>query len=54
MDAGAAQDVRRLAYGQAVWSWPPDAGVKPLDDETTQGTVAKKPGTPGREHGGSS
>jgi len=28
MDAVVLQDVRRIAYGQAVWSWHPDAGVK--------------------------
>ena len=28
MDAVVPQDVRRIAYGQAVWFWLPDAGVK--------------------------
>ena len=28
MDAVAPQDVRHDAYGQAVWFWLPDAGVK--------------------------
>jgi hypothetical protein len=28
MDAVVSQDVRHLAYGQAVWFWLPDAGVK--------------------------
>ena len=28
MDAVVPQDVRRVAYGQAVWFWLPDAGVK--------------------------
>ena len=29
MDAVVPQDVRRVAYGQAVWFWLPDAGVNP-------------------------
>ena len=28
MDAVGPQDVRQVAYGQAVWSCPLDAGVK--------------------------
>jgi len=32
MDAFVPQDVRRAAYGQAVWSCPLDAGVKFVDD----------------------
>ena len=28
MDANVPQGVRRDAYGQAVWFWLPDAGVK--------------------------
>ena len=28
MDAVVPKDVRRNAYGQAVWFWLPDAGVK--------------------------
>ena len=28
MDAVVPQDVRRITYGQAVWSCPLDAGVK--------------------------
>jgi hypothetical protein len=31
MDAVVPQDVRDFAYGQAVWSCPPDAGVKPIE-----------------------
>jgi len=31
MDAVVSQDVRRVAYGQAVWSCPLDAGVKRVD-----------------------
>jgi hypothetical protein len=29
MDAVVPQDVRCVAYGQAVWFWLPDAGVNP-------------------------
>ena len=29
MDAGALPDVQRDADGQVVWSWSPDAGIKP-------------------------
>ena len=31
MDAVGSQDVRRIAYGQAVWSCPLDAGVKLIE-----------------------
>jgi len=31
MDAKAARRSRSDAYGQAVWSWRPDAGVKFVD-----------------------
>ena len=31
MDAVVPQDVRNAAYGQAVWFWLPDAGVKSAD-----------------------
>jgi hypothetical protein len=31
MDAVVPQDVRRVAYGQAVWSCPLDAGVKLIE-----------------------
>ena len=41
------QDVRRVAYGQAVWSCPPDAGVKSIE-MIRSATEANKPGTPGR------
>jgi hypothetical protein len=47
MDAVVPQDVRRIAYGQAVWFWLPDAGVNPWGQEPG-GMVANKPGTPGR------
>jgi hypothetical protein len=47
MDAVVPQDVRCVAYGQAVWFWLPDAGVNPRV-ESPGGMVAKKPGTPGR------
>ena len=42
MDAVVPQDVRRAAYGQAVWSCPADAGDQVLRDDS-QATVAKKP-----------
>ena len=55
MDAVVPQDVRRVAYGQAVWFWLPDAGVKfagwrcrPSVRHAAQAMVANKPGTPGR------
>ena len=41
MDAVAPQDVRRDAYGQAVWSCPANAGDNPWGQEPG-GTVAKK------------
>ena len=51
MDAVVPQDVRRDAYGQAVWFWLPDAGVKfagwrcrPSVRHAAQAMVAKKPG----------
>ena len=47
MDALEPQDVRRDAYGQAVWSCPLDAGVK-LCRAICAATVTKKPDTPGR------
>ena len=47
MDAVRPQDVRRNAYGQAVWFWLPDAGVK-FGEHFPQAMVAKKLGTPGR------
>jgi hypothetical protein len=34
---------RRVAYGKAVWSWRPDAGVK-LAGGIPLATVARKPG----------
>ena len=36
-----------FADGQAVWSCPPDAGVKSCET-FREATVANKPGTPGR------
>jgi hypothetical protein len=39
---------RHVADGEVVWSWRPDAGVKPVDDDP-QATVAKEPGHRG-EH----
>jgi hypothetical protein len=47
MDAVGLQDVRQDAYGQAVWSCPLDAGVKPYR-AICAATVTKKPDTPGR------
>src|ERR1700759_777195 len=46
MDAVGAQTMRTEAYGQAVWSWHLDAGVKFAGDP--QATGANKPDTPGR------
>jgi hypothetical protein len=34
------------ADGKGVWSWPPDAGVKFVEDDP-RATVATKPATPG-------
>ena len=31
MDVVVPQDVRHIAYGQAVWSCPLDAGVKSVE-----------------------
>ncbi|CCD84999.1 conserved protein of unknown function [Bradyrhizobium sp. ORS 285] len=39
-------DEGAVAYGEIVWSWPPDAEVKPASDLSV--TVANKPGAPGR------
>jgi hypothetical protein len=48
MDAWAAPDEAPAgADGKGVWSWSPDAGIEPADDEP-QAAVATKPGTPGR------
>ena len=46
MDAKAREMMRAQAYGQAVWSCPLDAGVKPV--EMRSATEANKPDTPGR------
>ncbi len=55
MDAVVLQTFGTSAYGQAVWFWLPDAGVKfvgwrcrPSVRHAAQAMVAKKPGTPGR------
>jgi hypothetical protein len=37
MGAKAARRSLSDAYGQAVWSWRPDAGVKFVDDFTDDG-----------------
>jgi hypothetical protein len=42
MDAKAARRSQSDAYGQAVWSWRPDAGVKFVDD-FSRATVANTP-----------
>ena len=47
MDAVDARAMRVDAYGQAVWSRPPDAGDKPAQT-IAPATEANKPGTPGR------
>ena len=54
MDAAAREMMRACAYGQAVWSCPPDAGVKfagwrcrPLVRHAAQAMVAKEPGHQG-------
>ena len=47
MDALGAADVRTKAYGQAVWSWHLDAGVK-LVEMHRSATGTNKPDTPGR------
>jgi len=36
------------ADGEVVWSWHPDAGVKPVEAMISQAMVATKPGSPGR------
>ena len=33
MAAAAHETNARLADGEGVWSWCPDAGIKPLGDE---------------------
>jgi len=47
----------RVADGEVVWSWSPDAGINPWDSSGSAfwstrrkpgGTVANKPGSPGR------
>ena len=47
MDAIVPQDVRNVAYGQAVWSWHLDAGVK-LVEMIDQRRGLTSPDTPGR------
>jgi hypothetical protein len=36
-----------VADGEVAWSWSPDAGIKPAEDDPPA-TGAIKPGTPGR------
>src|ERR1700760_138145 len=47
MDARDITDEDIDVDGQAVWSWLPDAGVKP-SEMIGKAMVANKPGTPGR------
>jgi hypothetical protein len=47
MDARGAGRGMRRADGKGVWSCPPDAGVKPAENDLPA-TEANKPGTPGR------
>jgi hypothetical protein len=37
MDAAACEMMRAVAYGQAVWSYPLDAGVKLCSDLHSDG-----------------
>jgi hypothetical protein len=37
MDGRVSQTSDIGAYGQAVWSWRPDAGVKLVNDVTSDG-----------------
>src|SRR5258708_22910981 len=39
---------RRVAYGKAVWSWRPDAGVKFLRNKFLRDDGGKKARSPGR------
>jgi len=39
---------RRVAYGKAVWSWRPDAGVKLLRSKLLRGDGGKKARSPRR------
>ena len=48
MDAVVPQDVRCIAYGQVVWLWSPDAGIKSVGN-FSRATEARKPGLR-REH----
>jgi hypothetical protein len=43
MDAVVPQDVRDIAYGQAVWSCPLDAGVKLREKRFAQRRWLKSP-----------
>jgi hypothetical protein len=43
MDAACHEANDALADGEVVWSWRPDAGAKPRNDDC-EVTVAKEPG----------
>jgi hypothetical protein len=43
MDAAASKTNDAAAYGEVVWFWHPDAGVKLAGNEPLM-TVARKPG----------
>ena len=47
MDAVVPQDVRCIAYGQVVWLWSPDAGIKSVGNFLT-GDGGKKARSPAR------
>jgi hypothetical protein len=52
VDAGGAADERAgLADGEVVWSWHPDADVKPAETMILQAMVAKEPGHQGEHEG---
>ena len=50
VDAVVAQDERRQADGEVVWSWRPDAGAK-LCGMIHKATGARKPGPRGEREG---
>ncbi len=46
MDEMARATSAAVAYGEGVWSWSPDAGIKCVDDFTRDGGYQAR--TPGR------